>query len=164
MEIANKQELETKMKQMKKLSHVTVKVSVSSMSMMILTKTSRLVQSITIAQEEIFQNRFHVYQMVQQHIRDPFLMLFDLHSRRLINFTLILRHVFPQNLKIQLRKLFEQYNLCAGTVIHKHWILTSATCCKLDDIVTIKFNDYSGMFQLTPKSWTMTHGAWQYRG
>ena len=69
-----------------------------------------------------------------------------------------------QNLHIFCWKLFEQYNLCAGTVILKHWILTSATCCKLDDIVNIKFNDYSGMFQLTPKSWTMTHGAWQYRG
>ena len=37
--------------------------------------------------------------------------------------------------------------MCAGTVIEKHWILTSATCCKHDDIVTIKFNDYSGLFQ-----------------
>ena len=43
---------------------------------------------------------------------------------------------------------FKQYNLCAGTVIEKHWILTSATCCKRDDIVTIKFNDYSGLFQI----------------
>ena len=39
--------------------------------------------------------------------------------------------------------LFKQYNLCAGTVIDKNWILTSAKCCKRDDIVTIKFNDYS---------------------
>ena len=38
---------------------------------------------------------------------------------------------------------FKQYNLCAGTVIDKNWVLTSATCCKRDDIVTIKFNDYS---------------------
>ena len=37
----------------------------------------------------------------------------------------------------------KQYNLCVGTVIDKNWILTSATCCKRDDIVTIKFNDYS---------------------
>ena len=28
-------------------------------------------------------------------------------------------------------------------MIDKNWILTSATCCKRDDIVTIKFNDYS---------------------
>ena len=38
---------------------------------------------------------------------------------------------------------FKQYNLCAGTVIDKNWIVTSATCCKRDDIVTITFNDYS---------------------
>ena len=37
----------------------------------------------------------------------------------------------------------KQYNLCAGTVIDKNWILTSATCCKRDDIVTITFSDYS---------------------
>ena len=77
MEIANKQGLETKMKQMKKLSHVTARVYVLSMSMMILTKTSRLVPSIINAQEEIFKNQFHVYQMVQQHILDLFHMLFD---------------------------------------------------------------------------------------
>ena len=28
-------------------------------------------------------------------------------------------------------------------MIDKNWVLTSATCCKRDDIVTIKFNDYS---------------------
>ena len=28
-------------------------------------------------------------------------------------------------------------------MIDANWILTSATCCKRDDIVTIKFNDYS---------------------
>ena len=28
-------------------------------------------------------------------------------------------------------------------MIDENWILTSATCCKRDDIVTIKFNDYS---------------------
>ena len=37
----------------------------------------------------------------------------------------------------------KQFNLCAGTVIDKNWIVTSATCCKRDDIVTITFNDYS---------------------
>ena len=37
----------------------------------------------------------------------------------------------------------KQYNLCAGTVIDKSWIITAATCCKRDDIVTITFNDYS---------------------
>ena len=36
----------------------------------------------------------------------------------------------------------QKYHLCAGTVIDKYWILTAASCCK-DDIVTIKFNDYS---------------------
>ena len=30
-----------------------------------------------------------------------------------------------------------------GTVIDKSWILTSASCCKADDIVSINFNDYS---------------------
>ena len=35
------------------------------------------------------------------------------------------------------------YRVACGTVIDKNWILTSATCCKRDDIVTIKFNDYS---------------------
>ena len=43
----------------------------------------------------------------------------------------------------QFQDYFKQYNLCAGTVIDQHWILTSATCCKRDDIVTITFNDYS---------------------
>ena len=43
----------------------------------------------------------------------------------------------------QFQNYFKQYNLCAGTVIDQHWILTSATCCKRDDIVTITFNDYS---------------------
>ena len=98
----------------------------------------------------------------------------------MINFILILRHVFPIwqinsgkfifdlqawtisksekafklcQFKYLCWKHFKQYNLCAGTVIDKHWILTSATCCKLDDIVTIKFNDYSGMFQFTHESW-----------
>ena len=33
-----------------------------------------------------------------------------------------------------------------GTVIDRNWILTSATCCKRDEIVTIKFNDYSIFF------------------
>ena len=28
-------------------------------------------------------------------------------------------------------------------MIDKYWIVTSATCCKRDDIVTITFNDYS---------------------
>ena len=46
-----------------------------------------------------------------------------------------------------MRKIFEniakKFNLCAGTVIDSDWILTSATCCKRDDIVTITFNDYS---------------------
>ena len=28
-------------------------------------------------------------------------------------------------------------------MIDKNWIVTSATCCKRDDIVTITFNDYS---------------------
>ena len=36
----------------------------------------------------------------------------------------------------------QKYHLCAGTVIDKYWILTAASCCK-DEIVTIKFNDYS---------------------
>ena len=45
-------------------------------------------------------------------------------------------------------KAWKQYNICAGTVINTHWILTAATCCKQDDIVTIKFNDYSGLVQL----------------
>ena len=45
-------------------------------------------------------------------------------------------------------KALKQHNLCVGTVINKHWILTAATCCKPDDIVTIKFNDYSGLVQL----------------
>ena len=36
----------------------------------------------------------------------------------------------------------KNFHLCVGTVIDKHWILTAATCCR-DDIVTIKFNDYS---------------------
>ena len=40
-------------------------------------------------------------------------------------------------------KLFEKYNLCVGTVIDENWILTTATCCKADDIVSISFNDYS---------------------
>ena len=39
----------------------------------------------------------------------------------------------------------QQYHLCAGTVIDKYWILTAATCCQ-DEIVTIKFNDYSVFF------------------
>ena len=33
-----------------------------------------------------------------------------------------------------------------GTVIDRNWIMTSATCCKRDEIVTIKFNDYSIFF------------------
>ena len=33
-----------------------------------------------------------------------------------------------------------------GTVIDRNWIVTSATCCKRDEIVTIKFNDYSIFF------------------
>ena len=36
----------------------------------------------------------------------------------------------------------QNYHLCAGTVIDKYWILTAATCCR-NQIVTIKFNDYS---------------------
>ena len=40
----------------------------------------------------------------------------------------------------------KQFNLCVGTVIDRNWILTSATCCKRDEIVTIKFNDYSIFF------------------
>ena len=47
------------------------------------------------------------------------------------------------HLLTSISKLFKQYNLCAGTVIDQHWILTSATCCKRDDIVIITFNDYS---------------------
>ena len=43
----------------------------------------------------------------------------------------------------QFENYFEKYNLCVGTVIDANWILTSATCCKADDIVTITFNDYS---------------------
>ena len=39
----------------------------------------------------------------------------------------------------------QKYHLCAGTVIDKYWILTTATCCQ-DEIVTIKFNDYSVFF------------------
>ena len=31
-------------------------------------------------------------------------------------------------------------------MIDRNWILTSATCCKRDEIVTIKFNDYSIFF------------------
>ena len=43
----------------------------------------------------------------------------------------------------QFENYFEKYNLCVGTVIDENWILTSATCCKADDIATITFNDYS---------------------
>ena len=43
----------------------------------------------------------------------------------------------------QFQNNFKQYNLCAGTIIGQSWILTSAKCCKRDDIVTITFNDYS---------------------
>ena len=31
-------------------------------------------------------------------------------------------------------------------MIDRNWIVTSATCCKRDEIVTIKFNDYSIFF------------------
>ena len=31
-------------------------------------------------------------------------------------------------------------------MIDRYWIVTSATCCKRDEIVTIKFNDYSVFF------------------
>ena len=31
-------------------------------------------------------------------------------------------------------------------MIDQNWIVTSATCCKRDEIVTIKFNDYSIFF------------------
>ena len=88
------------MKQMKKLSHVTVKVFVFSMSMMILTKISRLVRSIKIARKEMSQYQLNGYQMVQQHILDLFPILFDLPFRLSINFTPILRHVFTKNFKI----------------------------------------------------------------
>ena len=31
-------------------------------------------------------------------------------------------------------------------MIDRNWIVTSATCCKRDEIVTVKFNDYSIFF------------------
>ena len=84
----------------------------------------------------------------QQRSLVLFIMLFDWHFNHLINFILIPR--FDSSLNAswfiylhQFQNYFKQYNLCAGTVIDQHWILTSATCCKRDDIVTITFNDYS---------------------
>ena len=94
MEIASKREYEIKTKQMKQLSHVTVKVSVFSMSRMILTEISKLVPLIKIGQNGTFQNRSLGYQMVLQHIQDLYPMLFDLFFKHLINFILIPRHAF----------------------------------------------------------------------
>ena len=48
-----------------------------------------------------------------------------------------------RSLRKVLENITKRFNLCAGTVIDSEWILTSATCCKRDDIVTIAFNDYS---------------------
>ena len=54
---------------------------------------------------------------------------------------------FRHNLSLRLHEnKTQQYNLCVGTVIDRNWIVTSATCCKRDQIVTIKFNNYSIFF------------------
>ena len=58
-------------------------------------------------------------------------------------------------------KALKQHNLCVGTAINKHWILTAATCCKRDDIVTIKFNDYSGLVQLMNEL-SINHDVWSH--
>ena len=82
------------MSQMKKLSHVTVRISVFSMSRMILTKNSRHVQSRTIGQKGTFRSQSLGCQTVPQHIQDLFPMLFDYLFKHLTNFTPIPRHAF----------------------------------------------------------------------
>ena len=102
-------------------------------------------------QSEICKNNQWIDLLVeQQRSLVLFHMLSDWHFKHLINFILIPRFDPSFNTSWCLTSFIYinaetilSNTICVGTVIDQHWILTSATCGKRDDIVTITFNDNS---------------------